>query len=77
MGPSDMLDTVNTMMNKARSLHPSCLHLVMKTDKQKGPFLGGFYQILMQSQQTQILAVGCAGTSVYLESSSGGSNVQP
>lgn len=35
MGPSDMLDTVNTMMNKAHSLHPSCLHLVIRQTSKK------------------------------------------
>lgn len=69
LSPSDVLDTVDIMMNEVRSLLPNRLCLVVETDKQNGPFSpGGFYKILMQSGQIQILAVGWAWTSVHLDS---------
>lgn len=41
---SDVL-AAEKMMNMACSLLPRCLDLVEETDKQKGPFLGGFLKI--------------------------------
>lgn len=43
LGPSDVLDSVDIMMNEIRSLLPNRLRLVVETDKQNGPFpLGAF-----------------------------------